>query len=57
MAGTWQFARTVPTTHTGLARVTFPRLTKKGTHRFRLTVSQTLTSTGDATGILTVRVR
>jgi hypothetical protein len=55
--GTWRVARTVATSDRGVARVTFPRLTAKGTYRFRLTVSQTISTTGDTTGILTVRVR
>ena len=55
--GTWQAARTVRTTARGTARVTFPRLTARGTYLFRLSVSQTLHSTGDTTGTLTVRVR
>jgi hypothetical protein len=37
--------------------VTFPHLRAKGTYKFRLTVSQTISTTGDTTGVLTVRVR
>lgn len=57
MGGAWQVARTVRTTTRGTARVTFPRFTHRGTYTYRLTVSQTLSSTGDTTGTLTVRVR
>jgi len=55
--GTWQAARTVRTTAQGTARVTFPRLATRGTYLYRLSVSQTLHTTGDTTGTLTVRVR
>ncbi|GAW52241.1 MULTISPECIES: hypothetical protein [unclassified Nocardioides] len=55
--GTWQVAKTVATNDRGVARVTYPRLTARGTYKFRLTVSQTISTTGDTTGVLTVRVR
>jgi hypothetical protein len=56
-AGAWRVAKTVATSDRGAARVTFPRLTARGTYKFRLTVSQTISTTGDTTGVLTVRVR
>ncbi len=57
VAGTWQVARTVPTSSRGTARVTFPRFTHRGSYTYRLTLSRTLDTTGDTTGTLTVRVR
>lgn len=57
VAGTWTVARTFTTTGRGTTRVTFPRFTKRGSYTYRLTKSQTLTSTGDATDTLTIRVR
>ena len=56
-AGHWSTVRTVSTTADGSARVTFPKLTKKGTFKYRLAVAGTDTTTGDTTGTLTVRVR
>lgn len=55
--GTWVVAKALRSTSRGTARVTFPRLTKRGSYTYRLTVSQTLGTTGDTTGTLTVRVR
>jgi hypothetical protein len=55
--GTWQVARTIATNDRGDARVTFPRLSRKGTYRFRLTVSRTLSTSGATSAPLTVRVR
>jgi hypothetical protein len=57
VGGTWVVAKTLRSTSRGTARVTFPRLTKRGSYTYRLTVSQTLSTTGDTTGTLTVRVR
>ena len=55
--GTWTVAKTFTTTSRGTTRVTYPRFTKRGSYIYRLTKSQTLTSTGDATDTLTIRVR
>ncbi|CAI9408752.1 hypothetical protein [Nocardioides sp. T2.26MG-1] len=55
--GTWVVAKALRSTSRGTARVTFPRLTKRGSYTYRLTVSRTLGTTGDTTGTLTVRVR
>ena len=57
VGGTWLAARSFATTSRGTARVTFPRFTQRGTYTYRLTVSQTIGTTGDTTGTLTVRVR
>ena len=55
--GHWATAKTVETTADGTARVTFPKLTKKGTYKFRLAVAGSASTTGDTTGTLKVRVR
>ena len=55
--GSWQAVRSYATTSRGTARVTFPRFTHRGTYTYRLTVSQTLDTTGDTTGTLVIRVR
>lgn len=57
VGGTWTVAKTLPMTSRGTTRVTYPRFTKRGTYVYRLTTSQTLTSTGDTTDTLTIRVR
>ncbi|GAA1132497.1 hypothetical protein [Nocardioides aquiterrae] len=56
-ASGWTPVRTVSTDAAGTARVTFPKLTKKGTYQFRLAVAGSGISTGHRTGTLTVRVR
>ena len=56
-AGAWKTVKAVATSTNGTARVTFPKLTRKGTYKFRLAVAGSGISTGDTTGTLTVRVR
>ncbi|HEU5035587.1 MAG TPA: hypothetical protein VFT70_01185 [Nocardioides sp.] len=56
-AATWTTVRAISVASDGTARVTFPKLKKKGTYKFRLAVAGSGISTGDTTGTLTVRVR
>jgi hypothetical protein len=53
----WTDVSSVATASNGTARVVFPKLTKKGTYKFRLAVAGSGISTGDTTGTFTVRVR
>ncbi|MGY2702314.1 hypothetical protein [Nocardioides sp. HB32] len=55
--GTWTTVKAISVAGNGTARVTFPKLTKKGTYKFRLAVAGSAAATGDTTGTLTVRVR
>jgi len=41
----------------GTAKVTFPKLTKRGTYKFRLTVAGSEATTGATSGVLTLKVR
>jgi hypothetical protein len=54
--GSWATVRTIAA-EGGTAKVTFPRLTRRGTYKFRLAVAGSEATTGDTTGVLTVRVR
>ncbi len=53
----WRTVSAITPAAGGTTTVTFPRMTKKGTYRFRVAVAASGISTGDTTGILTVRVR
>lgn len=55
--GHWASVKAVTVSDSGTARVTFPKLTRKGTYRFRLAVAGSELATGHTTGTLTVRVR
>ena len=55
-SGSWTTLKTIAVAD-GNARVTFPKLTKRGTYRFRLAVAGSAVTTGDTTDVLTVRVR
>jgi hypothetical protein len=56
-AATWTTVKTVRVSDSGTARVTYPKLTKKGTYKFRLSVAGSDTATGNTSRTLTVRVR
>ncbi|GCD90911.1 DUF11 domain-containing protein [Nocardioides sp. LS1] len=56
VSGRWTSVTTVTTDATD-ARVTFPKLTRAGTYKFRLAVPETQDITGATTGAFTVRVR
>jgi hypothetical protein len=56
-AASWRTVKAITVSDDGTARVTFPKLTKKGTYKFRLAVAGSDTATGGTTGTLTVRVR
>ncbi|MCW2766252.1 MAG: hypothetical protein JWO11_2211, partial [Nocardioides sp.] len=55
--GAWQPVKTVVTTDSGNARVTFPRQQRRGTFTYRLAVSGTESVTGTASARFKVRVR
>jgi hypothetical protein len=55
--GSWVTVRTVSTSDSGTARVTFPRETRRGTFSYRVQVAGAEAVTGDTSARFTVRVR
>ena len=55
--GSWSQVSHVSTDARGVARVVFPRLTKRGSYSFRLSVPSSHDAAGTCTGVLRVRVR